>query len=62
MCPYVTTDGNIFIFSSSKTEKLKIQPETSIKSLMDISNNIQNGKMNIYYMSTEFIEELRPNM
>lgn len=29
MCPFVTADGNIFIFSSSRTESLKIQPENS---------------------------------
>lgn len=59
MCPYVTADGKVFIFASSDAKEQNHHPESSITSLLVESNSILNGKMNIYFSSTEFIEELR---
>lgn len=58
MCPYVTTDEKIFIFSSSRiSQQLKTNPLDDISKVRD--HNMQNGNENIYYMSTQFIQELK---
>lgn len=61
MCPYVTTDGKLFIYASSTSpKKNNMSPSSPISDLLDVSNEVQNGKMNIFVISTDFIEALRP--
>jgi Tol biopolymer transport system component len=60
ICPNVTVDGKFFIFSSSRLK----QDYTSDKSI-DIENirlkhkTSDNGELNIYYISSDFIKEGR---
>lgn len=60
MCPYVTTDGKIFIFASSRIDKkVKINPLDDIQKVHQKFRSSDNGETNIYYMSTDFIEDFR---
>ncbi len=60
MCPYVTADGNIFIFASSRIdESVKWNPLDPIKKVQDKYQTYNNGETNIYYMSAAFINDLR---
>lgn len=45
-CPSITMDGKMFVFASSQQDSSQ--------------NNYNNGELNIYYMSTDFIERFRP--
>ncbi len=61
-CPAVTTDGRMFIFASARfSEKLATQPGESLEVIHDKFRSYNNGRLNIYYMSTSFIERLRPS-
>ena len=60
MCPYVTSDGKLFIFSSGRFGKTYYDEE--IENLKDVSEKLKtwdNGQQNIYYMSTDFINEMK---
>lgn len=60
MCPYVTVDGAIFIFSSSRmTQPVDVKPLEPIKNLEGKYQTHDNGNENIYYMSADFIDTLR---
>ncbi len=60
ICPYVTTDEKLFIFASSRMEdKLEISPLAPIAEAHEKFQSIDNGEMNIYYMSASFIGEMR---
>ena len=61
-CPYVTTDGKFLIFSSSR-QKMPYQPKPQqvLSELQEQHNTYDNGELNIYYISTGFIEKLRGN-
>lgn len=60
ICPYVTPDGQLFIFASTRMkEKLKISPLAPIAEAHKKFQSTDNGEMNIYYMSTDFISEMR---
>lgn len=59
-CPYVTTNGELFIFSSTRLIKdYEAQPLESLASFRSKSESFDNGGWNIYYTSTSFIEKLR---
>lgn len=61
VCPYVTPDGRILIFSSDRiSSKVKVTAGSAIQQVRDKFNSLDNGEQNIYYVSTEFIEKLRP--
>ena len=63
MCPYVTSDGKIFIFASGRvSEKLEVNPLEPIKKVQEKYRTYDNGQVNIYYMSTNFIDSLRQNI
>ncbi|MDH3648815.1 MAG: hypothetical protein OEQ53_03985 [Saprospiraceae bacterium] len=60
MCPYVTTDDKLFIFSSGRFSQNYYEAE--LQDLSEISDKLQtwdNGQQNIYTISAEFIEEMR---
>ncbi|MCP4179251.1 MAG: hypothetical protein GY756_15940 [bacterium] len=60
ICPSVTSDGNIFIFASSRlTEKVEVKPLESVKKVREKYQTYDNGELNIYYMSAGFIDDLR---
>lgn len=60
MCPAVTLDGKMFIFSSSRLESgYEIGPRTPIETILNKHDSDDNGAQNLYYTSTDFIEELR---
>lgn len=60
MCPYVTVDKKFFIFASSRlNEKYKAVGEGDLKSLRSKHQTFDNGDQNIYYMSADFIEEMK---
>ena len=60
MCPYVTTDGKLFIFSSGRVDQSYYG--FGIEKLSDIDAKLDshdNGQQNIYVMSAGFIDEMR---
>lgn len=60
MCPYVTTDGKLFIFSSSRFDKTYFHEE--VEDLDDVKKKLStwdNGQQNIYSMSASFIDSMR---
>ena len=60
MCPYVTTDGKMFIFSSARmVEGYPLKADTPISQVHQKHGSKDNGYQNIYYMSTDFIERMR---
>ncbi len=61
MCPFVTADGKMFIFASNRlTELYRARPLQSVEHLVDKFRSADNGELNIYFTSTDFIERLRP--
>ena len=60
MCPYITSDGKYFIFASARiNSEYTSEPEMKISDLNDQMNPYDNGNLNIYYMSADFIPEMR---
>lgn len=60
MCPYVTPDGKLFIFASARiTDKVAMNPLEPISKVHDKFRSYNNGRPNIYYISANFIEEMR---
>lgn len=60
MCPYVTTNGELFIFSSDRIHnKIETAPLSSIKPIQDKFRSKDNGEQNIYYMSASFIDKMK---
>lgn len=60
ICPYVTTDGKLFIFSSTRLiNEYESEPKESINSFRMKSESFDNGSWNIFYTSTAFIEKFR---
>lgn len=61
-CPSVTPDGQFLVFSSSRQQKdFSPKPLQGLKELQQQNNSYDNGELNIYYISAEFIEKLRDN-
>ncbi|MTI32422.1 hypothetical protein E1171_16515, partial [Cytophagales bacterium RKSG123] len=60
VCPYVTTDGKMFIFSSNRIiDEYKPQALESVDQFKLKSKSFDNGSWNIYYSSTDFINKLK---
>ena len=60
ICPYVTTDGKFFIFSSSRVAQDYTSDKNSeIENIRSKHTTHDNGELNIYYISADFIEEGR---
>ncbi len=60
MCPSVTSDGKLFIFASSRVENpLSMTPYEPISKVVGKFQSHDNGELNIYYMSADFIKKLR---
>lgn len=57
MCPYVTTDGAMFIYASNRMQ-LNYTDET-LDEVHSKDRSFDNGRQNIYYTSTTFIDSLR---
>ncbi len=59
-CPYVTANGELFIFSSTRLmNEYEPKPLESIAIFRSKSESFDNGSWNIYYTSTSFIQKLR---
>lgn len=57
MCPWVSQDGKLFVFASDRSAT-----STEAKALDPISNingTYDNGNLNLFYMSANFISEMR---
>lgn len=60
MCPYVTLDGKYFIFASGRLlEEYESIASNKISTVSDKFASHDNGNLNIYYMSAEFIPEMK---
>ena len=60
MCPYVTTDGKLFLFASGRQqEPYMTKPGMTLDSLAKKNATHDNGRLNIYSISTDFIDDLR---
>ncbi|MEQ9426938.1 MAG: hypothetical protein RJQ09_21120 [Cyclobacteriaceae bacterium] len=60
MCPYVTTDGKLFIFASNRVaEEYETKPLTPLDSLQSKFKTYDNANQNIYYVSAGFIDRMR---
>ena len=61
MCPYVTTDGNLFIFSSDRFERgdYYANKPGELADVAEKWSSADNGMQNIYTMSTSVIDSLR---
>ncbi len=60
MCPYVTRDGKYFIFASTRIlDPYLAEPNESVSSLRNKHASADNGQLNIYYVSADFIEKFR---
>ncbi len=60
MCPWVSQDGKLFIFASGRLKNhMAVKASDSIGIVHDKFQSYDNGQLNLYYMSTNFIEELR---
>ncbi len=57
ICPYVTSDGKMFIFSSDKLTQS--EDGASLQDQQRRINTYDNGNSNVYYMSASFIEQMR---
>lgn len=60
MGPYVTTDGKLFIYASSRVDRhYPSKSGNSIKKLQKKYHSTDNGNLNIYYTSTDFITRMK---
>ncbi|MEM6262891.1 MAG: hypothetical protein AAGI38_10315 [Bacteroidota bacterium] len=57
MCPSVTPDGKLFVFSSNRLTDLPNNP--SLEELNEKFTSHDNGLRNLYYQSAGFIQELK---
>jgi Tol biopolymer transport system component len=57
ICPYVSTDGKLFIFASDRL--IEEYPQGSLGALERKFHSYDNGQSNIYYMSAAFIAEMK---
>lgn len=57
MCPWVSQDGKLFVFASGRLENpISVKALDPIKKINETYNN---GKLNLYYMSTDFIQKMK---
>lgn len=60
ICPYVTTDGRLFIFSSDRlNQQFTNKKEKNLDAVQKRYQSYDNGNSNIYYISADFIEVFR---
>jgi Tol biopolymer transport system component len=60
MCPYVTVDGRFFIFASSRISAPYLStPLRGLDALRQKHHSADNGELNIYYLSADFIAKKR---
>lgn len=60
MCPYVTLDGKFFIFSSNRlNDEYSSQANDNLEEIRKKHRTADNGELNIYYISADFIKEKR---
>tara|TARA_R110002049_G_scaffold306770_2_gene505782 strand:- start:204 stop:1181 length:978 start_codon:yes stop_codon:yes gene_type:complete len=60
MSPYITANGEFLIFASNRLlEEFETQGLQPISSYMDKSQSFDNGRWNIFFTSTTFIDKLR---
>lgn len=57
ICPYVTTDGKLFLFASDRL--IKSYSSESVDDLKKKYQSYDNGNSNIYFMSAGFIEKMK---
>lgn len=57
ICPYVTTDGQLFIFASDRMNEY--YSEQTLEEIQEKSHSYDNGNSNIYYKSADFIQEMK---
>lgn len=57
ICPYVSTDGKLFIFASDRL--INYNPGIKMSDLLNKQRSYDNGNSNIYYMSADFIQRLK---
>lgn len=57
ICPYVTTDGKMFIFASDRLQQY--YSDENLSELQAKYQSYDNGNSNIYYMSAEFIGRMK---
>lgn len=57
MCPWVSHDGKLFVFASGRSdEEININP---LDSIQKINGSYNNGQLNLFYMSTDFIQKMK---
>lgn len=60
MCPYVTVDGKFFIFSSNRiNQQYESIANKKLDKVRQKHQTNDNGELNIYYISADFIKEKR---
>jgi len=60
MCPYVTTDGKFFIWASGRLQSyFSAKAGESLKEWQKKIQSSDNGNLNIYYRSADFIEKMK---
>lgn len=60
MCPFVTHDGKVFIFASNRIQNhIKTEPMENLERVHQKYMNYDNGNTNIYYISANFINNLK---
>lgn len=60
MCPWVSHDGKLFVFASGRIqEKLQTSALDSIEKVHEKSTSYDNGRLNLYYTSTDFIQRMK---
>lgn len=60
MCPWVSHDGKLFVFASGRVqEELQTSALDSIQKVHKKSTSYDNGRLNLYYTSTDFIQRMR---
>jgi len=60
ICPFVTTDGKLFIFSSDRVfHRPRFESNAGVHELIEKHQSYDNGNMNIYFVSTRFITRIK---
>ncbi len=59
MCPYVTTDGRLFIFASNRLDSYYDVPPAAVAEVRQKYNSTNNGNQNIYAISADFIKQMK---
>ncbi len=57
MCPWVSTDGKLFVFASGRLEEPA--PAKALDPIKNINISYNSGQLNLYYMSADFIQEMK---